>query len=142
MAGKKHLQNDARARLVAAYLKLKNASLVAVAYDVSERTVYRLVHQKRETGSADLRTCHCGRKPKVSSEQVAQIKSAITETPDITLQELIDKLHLPCGVANLCIIVRHKLGFTRKRKTIYAEEQVRPRCGRAEGTMETGGIGV
>ena len=142
MAGKKHLQNDARERLVAAYLKLKKASLIAVAYDVSERTVYRLVHQKRETGSADLRTCHCGRKPKVSSEQVAQVKSAIMETPDITLQELIDKLHLPCGVANLCIIVRHKLGFTRKRKTIYAEEQVRPRCGRAEGAMETGGIEV
>ena len=139
MAGKKHLQNDARARLVAAYQKLKKASLVADAYGVSERTVYRLVHQKRETGSADLRTCHCGRKPKVSSEQVAQFKSTITETPDITLQELIDKLCLPCGVANLCIIVRHKLGFTRKRKTIYAEEQVRPRCGRTEGAMETGG---
>jgi hypothetical protein len=31
MAGKKHLQNDARARLVANYLKLKKASLIVGA---------------------------------------------------------------------------------------------------------------
>jgi len=90
MAGRKHLENDARERLVEGYRQIKDASLVAVAYGVSVRTVYRLVRQKKELGSVALRTSHCGRKPKVSEEQVQEVKDEILKTPDITLQELID----------------------------------------------------
>ena len=41
---------------------------IAQAYSVSERTVYRLAQQKRETGSVALRTSQWGRKPALTEE--------------------------------------------------------------------------
>lgn len=57
------LHNEARNLLVAGYAKTKDVHLIAKAYSVTERTVYRLVHQKQETGSVDLRTSQRGCKP-------------------------------------------------------------------------------
>lgn len=42
------------------------------------------------------------------------------------MQEIIDKLHLRCTVPSICRIIRHKLGFTRKKKSLYAAERDNP----------------
>ena len=48
--------------------------------------------QFENTGSVELRTSARGRKNKLSEENLCQISKVILETPDITLQEIIDKL--------------------------------------------------
>ena len=124
---KKIMNNDARDRLVHSYEKIKNADIVAAAFDVSVSTVFRLVHQYRETGSVELQIHKRGRKPMLTLEQIQKVKETILETPDITMQEIIDKLDLPIKENTLCVIVKHKLGFTRKKKMLYASESDRLR---------------
>ncbi|MCD7852892.1 MAG: transcriptional regulator, partial [Oscillospiraceae bacterium] len=67
------LHNEARELLVAGYEKTHDAQLIADAFSVSKRTVYRLVQQKRETGSVELRTSQRGRKPVLSEEDKTRI---------------------------------------------------------------------
>ena len=115
---KKILTNEERNRLVDAYERMGKARILAEAYNVSERTVFRLVAQKKHTGSIELQTSKRGRKPKISENDLQKITETIIEEPDITLQEIIDKLHLSCTVPSICKVIRHKLGFTRKKKFI------------------------
>ena len=48
------LHNEARELLVQGYEASHDAEGIAKAYSVSQRTVYRLVSQKRKTGSVAL----------------------------------------------------------------------------------------
>lgn len=47
---------------------------------------------------------------------LTSIEEKLHSQPDITLQEMIDELKLPIKVSELCNIIIHKLGFTRKKK--------------------------
>lgn len=133
---KKIMNNDARDRLVHSYEKIKNANIVATAFDVSVSTVFRLVHQYRETGKVELQIHKRGRKPMLTLEQIQKVKETILETPDITMQEIIDKLDLPIKENTLCVIVKHKLGFTRKKKMLYASESDRLRRAGISSNLE------
>ena len=115
---KKILMNDERKRLVDAYERKVKTKTSAEAYNVSERTVFRL-----NTGSVELQTSKLGRKLKISENDLQRITETIIEEPAITLQEIIDKLHLSCTVPSICKIIRHKLGFTRKKKFIRRRER-------------------
>ena len=127
---KKILTNEEGNRLVDAYKRMGKARILAGAYNVSERTVFRLVSQKNKTGSVELQTSKRGRKTKVSKiseNDLQKITETIIEEPDITLQEKIDKLHLSCTVPSLCRIIRHKLGFTRKKKVYTPPKEISPK---------------
>ena len=100
------------------------------------RRIYQPVHQKLSTGTADALTYRCGRKRKLSSEDITRIDKAIQETPDITLAELIEKLNLPCSVPTLDRVVCDKLHYTRKKKMIHAAERERLRCAGEAQRME------
>ena len=121
------LGNEARNLLVNAYeTKCSNAKQLANIFDVKERTVYRLVAQKRTTGSVELRTSERGRKPQLNEEQVHQVDELLKQKPDITLQGIIEELDLDCSVSTLSRTVRFKLGYSLKKKVIHASEQERP----------------
>ena len=122
---KKILTNDERKRFVATYERGGKAKILAEAYNVSERIVFRLVAQKNNTGSVELQTYKRGRKSKISENDLQKITETIIEESDITLQEIIDKLNLCCTVPSICRIIRNKLGFTRK-KSLYAAERDKP----------------
>lgn len=122
------LSNETRRRLVAGYERTHNAKMIAQAYGVSEREVYKLAAQMRETGSVDLRTGNCGRKPKLKEEDLERVDKAIQAQPDITFGELIMNLELNISESRLGRIVREKLGYSLKKKVIHASEQERPRC--------------
>ncbi len=77
------LSNETRKRLVAGYEKIHDAKMIAQAYGVSEREVYKLAAQMRETGSVELRTGQRGRKPKLSEEDLERVDKAIQAQPDI-----------------------------------------------------------
>ncbi len=121
------LHNEARRLLVAGYERTHNAHEIAEAYGVSEREVYRLARQKRETGSIDLRVNQRGRKAKIGAEELSRLDKAIQETPDAALGELIRQLELDISESRLSRIVREKLGYSLKKKMIHASEQERPR---------------
>ena len=50
------LSNETRRRLVTGYERPHDAKMIAQAYGVSEREVYKLAAQMRETESVELRT--------------------------------------------------------------------------------------
>lgn len=100
------LHNEARELLVEGYERTHDVHAIAQAYGVSEREVYYLIKQKRETGSVALRTQQRGRKAKMTEEDRQRLKRAIEEQPDKTLGELKEELHLPCSESRLSRIVR------------------------------------
>ena len=139
---KKIMSNDSRERLVQSYGKIKKANEVATAFDVSESTVFRLVRQYKETGTVELQTHKRGRKPILTPEQLQKVKETILETPDITMQEIIDKLQLPIKENTLCVIVKYKLGFTRKKKMLFASESDRLRRAGNERNLARSGAQI
>ena len=122
------LHNEARELLVKGYEKSGDAKAIAQAYSVSERTVYRLAQQKRETGSVALRTSQRGRKPALTEEEKQNIRQCVEERPDIAINEIREKLHL---IASYSTVERaiQAMRYTRKKKSLYASERDRVRCG-------------
>ena len=126
------LHNEARELMVKAYEETHNAKEVAKCFGVDRSTVCRLERQKKATGSVALRTSQRGRKPALSNENLKAIDEAIQERPDITIDEIIEKLEL--HVTNECVrkaVI--KMGYVYKKKSLHASERERSRCeGKAE----------
>ena len=122
------LHNEARELLVKGYEKSGDAEAIAQAYSVSERTVYRLAQQKRDTGSVELRTSQRGRKPVLTEEDKQNIRECVEERPDITIEEVREKLHLTASYSTVERAIQ-AMGCTLKKKSLYASERDRLRCG-------------
>ena len=122
------LHNEARELLVKGYEKSGDVEAIAQAYSVSERTVYRLARQKRETGSVELRTSQRGRKPVLTEENKRDIRQCVEERPDITINEIREKLQLTASYSTVERAVK-AMGYTLKKKSLYASERDRVRCG-------------
>lgn len=129
------LHNEARELLVEAYEKHHKAKIVAEDYSVTQDTVYRLARQKKQTGSVTLKTSQRGRKRKMSNEDIEHIDALLQAKPDLTINEIIETLHLPVSDTTVSCVVA-KLGYTRKKKMIHASEQERPRCAEKTRTVE------
>lgn len=61
----------------------------AQSFLVSKWTVYRLVGQKRKTGSVALRTSQRGRKPVLTERDLLRICGNIAERTDITVKDML-----------------------------------------------------
>ena len=110
------MNNQSRKNLVETYKIFGDAKKTAQAFGVTKWTVYRLNKQLQVTGSVELKTSTRGRKSKLTEKDLNQISALIMENPDITLREIKDDLKLDCDISVLCRAIRHKLGFTRKKK--------------------------
>lgn len=128
------LHNEARELLVKGYEKSGDAEAIAQAYSVSKRTVYRLAQQKRETGSVTLRTSQRGRKPTLTEEDKKNIGQCVDERPDITINEIREKVQLRANYSTVERAVQ-AMGYTLKKKSLYASERDRVRCGRKAEEM-------
>ncbi len=71
------LHNEARELLVEGYDRTYDVHSIEKAYGVTEREVYRLVKQKRDTGSVALRTSQRRQKPKMTEEDLERLRTAI-----------------------------------------------------------------
>lgn len=129
------LHNEARELLVRGYETTHDAEGIAKAYSVSRWTVYRLVGQKRKTGTVALRTSQRGRKPLLREEDCARIRASIEERPDITIEELREKLELNASYSTVERAV-NKMGYTCKKKSLHATERERTRCAGETCPME------
>lgn len=129
------LHNEARELLVKGNEKSRDVAAIARAYSVSERTVYRLAQQKRETGSVALRTSQRGRKATLTEEDKENIKQCVEERADITINEIREKLQLTASYSTVERAVQ-AMGYTLKKKSLYASERDRVRCGRKAKGMD------
>ncbi|MCL1970234.1 MAG: hypothetical protein FWF66_02070, partial [Candidatus Bathyarchaeota archaeon] len=87
------VSNDKRADIIAAKQRNKPTSQIKKWFNTSERTISRIWSKYQKTGNYQP-IPYTKRKSKLTAQQDQQIKNTITETPDITLNELIDKLSL------------------------------------------------
>ncbi len=129
------LHNEARELLVKGYEKSHDAAGIAQAYSVSIRTVYRLVKQKQETGSVALRTSQRGRKPVLTAEEKEKICQCVDEKPDSTVNEIREKLGLSASYSTVERVIE-EMGYTWKKKSLYASERDRVRCAGKAQRME------
>ena len=120
------LGNEARNLLVDARERGCGPKEVARAFGVSEPTVRRLVRQRRETGSVELRTSRRGRKPALSAADLEALDAWVEAHPDATVAEANRALGL--GVSDETVrkaVV--SLGWVYKKKSVHACERERPR---------------
>ena len=68
-----------------------------------------------------------GKKPKSSDADHQHILSLLEKQPDITCLEIIEKLNLPVSFDTVWRFLQ-KAGYRRKKKSLHASEQERPRC--------------
>lgn len=128
------LSTEVRELMVKAYEKSHNATEVARNFSVSRTTVYDHVKRMRETGTVAVQTDKRGRKPILNQQQLNEIADTIINQPDITIREIKEKLDLPVSEEN----IREKviqMGFVYKKKSLYASERERSRCGSEKKKM-------
>lgn len=95
-----------------------------------------------------LRTNLRGRKPLLGSAVKSQIKELVLGQPDLTINEIREKLQLKAGYTTVERAVIN-LGFSIKKKPLHATEQGRPRCkgeaspvGSSPGPEGSGATGI
>ncbi len=99
---------------------------ISQALRVSESAIHSLLRRKRETGSIEPSyQGNCGRPSKVTEEQRKEMEELVREQPDVTLEEIREKLELPIKKSQISNLL-HEMGFRFKKKMIHASEQKRP----------------
>ena len=121
------LHDETRKLLIEAWNKTHNAKEIAECFSVNISTVYHLEKQMRETGSVKTRTSQRDRKHALTPEDIQNIDRVVQQEPDITIDEIIDKLglHVWNETVRRAVI---KLGYSYKKKSLYASEQERSWC--------------
>lgn len=107
---------DLRRRIISGYEKGEKVSEIIERLEVSQNAVYSLIRLYKETGDIKPRENKNGRKSKLNDEDLINIQRAISDQPDITLYEIVEKLDLPICISALSRIINNKLNITYKKK--------------------------
>lgn len=129
------LHNEARKLILEAYDKGVSVKELAKCFSVNTSSIYRLLKRRNETGSYEIQTNLRGKKPKLSEADHQNIVALISKQLDITCQEIIETLNLSVSIDTVWRFLQ-KQGYRRKKKSLHASEQERPRCGEQEKSME------
>ncbi|MDR0373442.1 MAG: IS630 transposase-related protein [Nitrososphaerota archaeon] len=108
------ISDDKRADIIAAKQRNEPTEQIKKWFNTSERTISRIWNKYQKTGTYNP-IPYTGRKSKLTKEQDQQIKNTITNTPDITLLELNDKLSLNLTEGGLSFHLK-KMGLTFKKR--------------------------
>ena len=120
------LNNETRELLVEAY-KNYTAKDLSEIFNIHISSVYRIVKQKRDTGCVKLQTNKRGRKSVLTEKDLKNISGLIDSQPDITINEIIEKLELKATNETVRKAVI-KMGYKYKKKSLHASERERPQC--------------
>lgn len=100
-----------------------NGKEMAMAYQISERTIYRWLAREKATGAMNANTDKCGRPAAMDNDELEQMRQLILDNPDITLEEIKEEMQLEICVSAIHRIIKGKLGFTyKKRQYVPASE--------------------
>ncbi|MDR1155160.1 MAG: hypothetical protein LBL04_10630 [Bacteroidales bacterium] len=106
------LSLDLRKRIIEAKLRGDTQAKISSDKSVHTSTITKLWALYCATGNSR------GRKPGLSSEQLEQVRAAILEQPDITLQELKDRFSLPVSLPALSKAIRNRLKLYYKKNAV------------------------
>lgn len=121
------LSNDERKLLIKAHEKGHSSSELSDIFGISVSSVNRIIRQYKATGSYESKIHNRGRKSIFTQADLNDIAALIDSQPDITINEIIEKLNLKAtneAVRKTVI----KLGYTYKKKSLHACERERSRC--------------
>ena len=118
-----------------AMMVIISAKELAKYFSVNTCSIYRLLKRLNETGSYETQTNLRGKKPKLSDTDHQHILSLLEKQPDISCLEIIETLNSPVSIDTVWRFLQ-KAGYRRKKKSLHASEQERPRCGREEEKLE------
>lgn len=129
------LSIDLRERIVAA-VEAGEHSLQELAelYFVNLSTIVRLLQRYRISGSVQPKPHGGGMPPKLDTPAVARLLELVRQQPDATLEELRDRLGIPCSVMSIFRALKRN-GISRKKKTRHAEERDTPRVQKQRRTF-------
>ena len=105
---------DIRENIIRAYRSGKSVKEIAAWHYVGRDAVYKLIRRVNETGSVHPKPLNNGRKPKITADQLEQVKQRVLTEPTVTLAKLIKELGLPVGASALSRIINHKLNLRKK----------------------------
>jgi transposase len=110
----KPISNEKRELIIEAKQRGEKEGVIAVWLKISKRSVGTIWKLFRDT-SGFQPAKYAGRKSRLGDEKIGGICSAISENPDITLNELIERLSLPIKKSQLSKLLI-KLGFSYKKR--------------------------
>ena len=112
-------------RILDAHEKGYQTKDLAEIFKISVNSVNRIIRQKKRTGSCELKTHNCGRKSILTETDFKHISELITTQPDITINEIIEKLNLKVTneTVRKAVIT---MGYRYKKKSLHASERYRP----------------
>jgi putative transposase len=116
---------EVRKKIIEAYENEISINEICRVMQVKQRAVYRLLEQKRETGSIEPQTHTRGRKPSLTAEHIASICELLSTKSDATLQEIKEELELPAKITTIHNAI-HKLGFRYKKKQYMPANAIDP----------------
>jgi transposase len=100
---------ETRKEIIAAHKRGAQVADICKVFGVKPRRVYALIQQERETGDITPKTYLRGRKPKVTPEQIEQMRQLLIADPDITVREMKEALALPLSLSTIRVIINKKL---------------------------------
>lgn len=107
---------DLRQRILASYDRKEGTrEEIAYRYQVSLGMVKKLIQQRRHTGDIAPRHHRSGRKPKILSSHRQQMRTLLSRKPDLTLEELREKVGLDCTVVAVHYALE-EMGLTYKKR--------------------------
>jgi len=113
------LSKDLRERIIKKHQKNNKPSQIQSELEIkSLSAIYSIIKQYGETGSIEPRPLNNGRPPKITPQNIEDMKAAVLKQPDITLEELKEQLELPICVSRICRILNKDLELPRKKNSI------------------------
>jgi transposase len=117
---------DLRVRVVNAIERHEGSfRQIARRFQVSLSFVNRLLQRRRQTGYYGPKPHGGGRRPALDAEAQQRLRRLLAEQPDATLEELAARVGVPCSRGAISRTLQ-KLGITRKKKVLRAQERDRP----------------
>ena len=121
---------DLRQRVVAALDAGEGSQPeIAARFRVSVSFITRLFQRRRQTGSVAPAPHGGGHPPALDQAGREKLRQLVREQPDATLQELAQRLGVPCGRMAVFRTLR-ELKITRKKKSLHATQRDSPRVRR------------
>jgi len=126
MRNRRTVSLDLRERILKTYDN-EDASREAVArrFQVSLGMVKKLIQQRRRTGDIAPRHHHSGRKPRILQSHQRQIRSLLSQKPDMTLEELRSAMALDCTPQAIHVVLV-KMGLTYKKRRSEQANKTEP----------------
>jgi transposase len=134
--------SDLRQRILAA-VDAHDGSIrwIARVFRVSTSFIVRPLQRRRATGTIDPQPHRGGPPPALGPDDLKRLAELVREQPDATLEQLKQRGGFRCSLKTLWYAL-DRLGLTRKKKSLHAEERDRPDvpARRAEFRQEVGAI--